>query len=190
MSDGAYYELSVTGAQGGGVGFNGAGMFLFQKCVALDRVSGFPVGFNGAGMFPSQKWPGCVRGVGVPRGFNGAGMFLSRKSRGSRPRLSASGGFNGAGMFLSRKLFLVRHVREEVLGLQWGRDVSIPEIWQCRTGRYTPCRFNGTGMFLSRKSGQNDEKAGRARASMGPGCFYPGNSACRLRSTQMARGLW
>src|ERR1035441_7506386 len=61
--------------------------------------------------------------------------------------------------------------------LQWGRDVSIPEIWQCRTGRYTPCRFNGTGMFLSRKSGQNDEKAGRARASMGPGCFYPGNMA-------------
>src|ERR1035438_5750223 len=61
--------------------------------------------FNGAGMFPSQKYccPGAPGIVGVS--FNGAGMFPSQKCH-----------------------HFCRLEAVEVL-LQWGRDVSIPEIW-------------------------------------------------------------
>ena len=37
--------------------------------------------------------------------------------------------------------------------LQWGRDVSIPEIWRSPDSPMIPTGFNGAGMFLSRKSG-------------------------------------
>src|ERR1035437_4118169 len=35
--------------------------------------------------------------------------------------------------------------------LQWGRDVSIPEMWQEFQARISTACFNGAGMFLSRK---------------------------------------
>src|ERR1017187_3779347 len=61
-------------------------------------------GFNGAGMFPSRKLVSAMGPHGHPRSFNGAGMFPSRKSL-------------GAGSYHNR-----------VVTLQWGRNVSIPEI--------------------------------------------------------------
>ena len=61
-------------------------------------------------------------------GFNGAGMFLSRKFAFPPTKLAASLGFNGAGMFLSRKCHGQNNGRGSGAGLQWGRDVSIPEM--------------------------------------------------------------
>ena len=61
-------------------------------------------------------------------------------------------GFNGAGMFLSRKFALAMRDDVHPEMLQWGRDVSIPEI-AARMAISAPARhgFNGAGMFLSRK---------------------------------------
>src|ERR1035441_6134186 len=126
-------------------------------------------------------------------------MFLSRKWSPFDVLAYWSFRFNGAGMFLSRKyhaaLFQLRHLTL----LQWGRDVSIPEmlarIWAlaCRLGfngagmflsrksDVPGCRkggqesFNGAGMFLSRKFRIGNDCDSAVRASMGPGCFYPGN---------------
>src|ERR1017187_6413084 len=63
-----------------------------------------------------------------------------------------------------------------ILKLQWGRDVSIPEMR--RQLHHHDCfrRFNGAGMFLSRKCGGGRVVSGAGGASMGPGCFYPGNA--------------
>ena len=59
--------------------------------------------------------------------------------------------------------------------LQWGRDVSIPEMLLLGALPFRRCCFNGAGMFLSRKSGQYYYLDLIPAASMGPGCFYPGN---------------
>src|ERR1039458_8332124 len=59
--------------------------------------------------------------------------------------------------------------------LQWGRDVSIPEMTYRDRRRLPLAGFNGAGMFLSRKWSWWSGAAGRLEASMGPGCFYPGN---------------
>src|ERR1017187_7788962 len=61
--------------------------------------------------------------------------------------------------------------------LQWGRDVSIPEMHMAAGGQGDlRSGFNGAGMFLSRKYGELDETDPSRLASMGPGCFYPGNA--------------
>src|ERR1035437_3651914 len=59
--------------------------------------------------------------------------------------------------------------------LQWGRDVSIPEIPAVSGHPIASTGFNGAGMFLSRKFGRAEDYPLRCIASMGPGCFYPGN---------------
>ena len=83
--------------------------------------------------------------------------------------------------------------------LQWGRDVSIPEIRALEKPKRAYRSFNGAGMFLSRKFDIDARPGDRAGgfngagmflsrkslimrvnprnpcASMGPGCFYPGN---------------
>src|ERR1039458_6532719 len=80
-------------------------------------------------------------------------MFLSRKSGVLRFHGAAGACFNGAGMFLSRKCASHLSPAPAIRVLQWGRDVSIPEMGPlCCRGSY------------------------RRRASMGPGCFYPGNT--------------
>ena len=130
--------------------------------------------FNGAGMFLSRKSGRGIRRAGRAPGFNGAGMFLSRKSRWPARADSRSRCFNGAGMFLSRKFALPRLPAAHPLAsmgpgcfypgnsqnsaaqsstalLQWGRDVSIPEITRRACSRSRRGRFNGAGMFLSRK---------------------------------------
>src|ERR1035441_9664454 len=86
--------------------------------------------FNGAGMFLSRK--SCRRPcpAWLPSRFNGAGMFLSRKCVLLTQHRRGQGGFNGAGMFLSRKCWRQEHGISLTGQLQWGRDVSIPEIGQ------------------------------------------------------------
>ena len=60
--------------------------------------------------------------------------------------------------------------------LQWGRDVSIPEMWLCAglSAGSTLC-FNGAGMFPSQKYLMQRTILSIMLASMGPGCFHPRN---------------
>jgi hypothetical protein len=63
------------------------------------------------------------------RRFNGAGMFPSQKcGRCQRRCFQLGTGFNGAGMFPSQKFFDPGLADGFLAVLQWGRDVSIPEI--------------------------------------------------------------
>src|ERR1017187_9839272 len=96
--------------------------------------------------------------VGVVLGFGqrasmGPGCFYPGNMPGWRCTGIWPACFNGAGMFLSRKYARLALYWDLASVLQWGRDVSIPEICQ-------------VGVVLG--FGQ--------RASMGPGCFYPGNA--------------
>src|ERR1017187_9579097 len=69
--------------------------------------------------------------------------------------------------------------RDHTARLQWGRDVSIPEILAA-TGEGEDRRcFNGAGMFPSQKYPTREWISGNYRASMGPGCFHPRNHAVR-----------
>src|ERR1035438_9797433 len=82
--------------------------------------------------------------------FNGAGMFPSQKCwRCWRWRYTWCC-FNGAGMFPSQKLLDLALVPGLPSALQWGRDVSIPEMQP-----------------------EVEREKRRNEASMGPGCFHP-----------------
>src|ERR1035441_5438 len=74
-----------------------------------------------------------------------------------------------------------------LISLQWGRDVSIPEMHAGLPLRWSIRCFNGAGMFLSRKCVGITAHMGAIAASMGPGCFYPGNAAGR-RSEERREG--
>ena len=209
-------------------GFNGAGMFPSQKSV-FRRVIG--VGFhrfNGAGMFPSQKCVDVAQVVPISSRFNGAGMFPSQKFGRAVVRPHHHGASMGPGCFHPRNGRLSTssgpcytasmgpgcfHPRNP-LGwptngrrkgqLQWGRDVSIPEIrrWHHyvsglpgfngagmfpsqKSLRSQRCRhryscFNGAGMFPSQKCKMLIGPGIMPEASMGPGCFHPRNSHCSI----------
>src|ERR1035441_3072210 len=98
--------------------------------------------------------------------------------------------FNGAGMFLSRKYEHLNRDREKAAKLQWGRDVSIPEIPHYGRLRQRTLCFNGAGMFLSRKLDKAGFPEPRFRASMGPGCFYPGNADSWSRRIMIGSLQW
>src|ERR1035438_7324438 len=173
-------------------------MFASQKCDGIVRPRLGGRGFNGAGMFPSQKscvqytvlcpamasmGPGCFHPRnGAPVGgtpvtiqrFNGAGMFPSQKCGRAVCNDHHVPASMGPGCFHPRNqghLGIAQNTYELQWGrdvsipemvaldfplsftgqLQWGRDVSIPEI-----PRYAPSdmrmpRFNGAGMFPSQK---------------------------------------
>src|ERR1039458_2586989 len=93
--------------------------------------------------------------------------------------------FNGAGMFLSRKYEHLNRDREKAAKLQWGRDVSIPEIPHYGRLRQRTLCFNGAGMFLSRKLDKAGFPEPRFRASIVPGCFYPENGAATAPAVPM-----
>ena len=77
-------------------------------------------------------------------------------------------------MFLSRKYYH-QYSPASLHKLQWGRDVSIPEITPLTLFPTILLYFNGAGMFLSRKLAGKIQGQRGWQASMGPGCFYPGN---------------
>src|ERR1039457_2829049 len=60
--------------------------------------------------------------------FNGAGMFPSQKFNLRLQASSPAVGFNGAGMFPSQKYLAQAASTKDLEALQWGRDVSIPEM--------------------------------------------------------------
>src|ERR1035441_7951838 len=103
-------------------------------------------------MFPSQKL--CELGVhGHPgHASMGPGCFHPR---------------NGGDVITASSFCL----------LQWGRDVSIPEIMRTRRTWASRPRFNGDGMFPSQKWWRRDHRKFLLFASMGPGCFHPRNYA-------------
>ena len=108
-------------------GFNGAGMFPSQKCPTVSQPTQNQRRFNGAGMFPSQKWhrpPVFADRMGR---FNGAGMFPSQKFALRCPKCPAHVASMGPGCFHPRN-GMVAGTPWQGTGLQWGRDVSIPEM--------------------------------------------------------------
>ena len=70
-------------------------------------------------------------------------------------------------MFLSRKSRSPQRPRPRINVLQWGRDVSIPEMLYNRVGH------------------SHDHQA-----SMGPGCFYPGNAGRGVETVLRAELQW
>ena len=127
-------------------------------------------------MFPSQKCLHAAWKVHQPISFNGAGMFPSQKYGAELQR-----GLHGGPLQWGRDV----SIPEMMLGLadgiapvplQWGRDVSIPEMGSPGQGLRLPTGFNGAGMFPSQKfAAARIGKRGLPRASMGPGCFHPRN---------------
>ena len=112
-----------------------------------------------------------MRAQGSNRGFNGAGMFLSRKLSGSISSTAiATNASMGPGCFypgntIPQPLLYIR------VWLQWGRDVSIPEIRASPHFLGIPPCFNGAGMFLSRKSREPQMQDASTRCFNGAGMF-------------------
>src|ERR1017187_5267817 len=80
--------------------------------------------------------------------------------------------------------------------LQWGRDVSIPEMgWPLGIAPVIPKASMGPGCFYPGNTGSGVGVELRTIASMGPGCFYPGNNdwcnrAERARKASMGPGCF
>src|ERR1019366_5359628 len=65
--------------------------------------------------------------------------------------------------------------------LQWGRDVSIPEmLWAVGLIEFDHVASMGPGCFHPRNSLVVWTEAARSWASMGPGCFHPRNDSGNL----------
>src|ERR1017187_1967902 len=130
-------------------------MFLSRKCAEHRNVTEQKIASMGPGCFypgnvaygrclrthyRASMGPGCFYPGNAPPGghresrrtrFNGAGMFLSRKFVQKYGRPWTSKASMGPGCFYPGNWH--RPPRQDApAGLQWGRDVSIPEIW----GRY------------------------------------------------------
>src|ERR1039458_2291777 len=150
-------------------------MFLSRKFRKMIRAEFAAMASMGPGCF----YPGNISCVVVP--YTTPGLQWGRdvsipeiKSKTRYPDPMEC--FNGAGMFLSRKSAWMTETTTALPELQWGRDVSIPEMGQGERRADGPRCFNGAGMFLSRKYRPTGCKARVSLASMGPGCFYPGNA--------------
>ena len=74
--------------------------------------------------------------------------------------------------------------------LQWGRDVSIPEMWTPADAPPSRNCFNGAGMFPSQKFRERPNPEMSSVASMGPGCFHPRNTGRRHGSQSRIRLQW
>ncbi len=119
--------------------------------IVIERLAG-DVCFNGAATFPSRKFERLVRWIGQQSGFNGAATFPSRKSAPAAP------------------------CPMSVSSLQWGRDVSVAEVFvlsghgdQHDVASMGPRRFR-------RGSGATIGNLGiRYMASMGPRRFRRGS---------------
>src|ERR1035437_8046712 len=80
-------------------------------------------------------------------------------------------------MFPSQKLVPFELQPAQTKLLQWGRDVSIPEIRKIRRVPVSGSHASmGPGCFHPRNSSVNVAGACLFIASMGPGCFHPRNS--------------
>ena len=151
-------------------------MFLSRKCHRPNRRTWPVLASMGPGCFYPGNRASSASMERLVLASMGPGCFYP----GNAPRIShprpRSACFNGAGMFLSRKWVLCVVGEATAGALQWGRDVSIPEMTKSGASDADIHSFNGAGMFLSRKSEYGQGFGVRLLASMGPGCFYPGNT--------------
>src|ERR1017187_7387176 len=130
----------------------GPGCFYPGNAISqVGRTPGYRASM-GPGCFYPGNGPSAALGSAAGVASMGPGCFYPGNMPGWRCTGIWPACFNGAGMFLSRKYARLALYWDLASVLQWGRDVSIPEICQ-------------VGVVLG--FGQ--------RASMGPGCFYPGN---------------
>ena len=147
--------------------------------------------YPGNGLPPNEKLALIVlqwgRDVSIPemrRGacpaarlpcFNGAGMFLSRKCGASLSSSSGLGRLQWGRDVSIPEICCWSSVSPEAATLQWGRDVSIPEIQT--PNRCHPCyrASMGPGCFYPGNGAAAWASGTTFEASMGPGCFYPGN---------------
>src|ERR1019366_8731992 len=75
--------------------------------------------------------------------------------------------------------------------LQWGRDVSIPEMgWPLGIAPVIPKASMGPGCFYPGNNAAMGHHSYRLDASMGPGCFYPGNSTWTPADAPPSRLQW
>ena len=146
--------------------------------------------FNGAGMFLSRKYP--IRGrTGTWHGASmGPGCFYPGNTVpfiASRADMLAS---MGPGCFYPGNAPVVPFLRLSKK-LQWGRDVSIPEM-RCRVCyAASVCSASmGPGCFYPGNLLAADRGIARIGASMGPGCFYPGNGDSVMANWQTTLLQW
>ena len=102
-------------------------------------------------------------------------MFPSQKLGSLGKHHPAATASMGPGCFHPRNALEMLCESLNASGLQWGRDVSIPEMSRRSAARAAPRGFNGAGMFPSQKSARADPAKAVGPASMGPGCFHPRN---------------
>src|ERR1039458_1003043 len=188
-------------------------MFLSRKWEALPRTRCALSCFNGAGMFLSRKYctggvtahgvrasmgPGCFYPGNSPSMPSAASASMLQWGRDvSIPEMRRAGGRSALGQRASMGpgCFYPGNTENKFdpyldLRLQWGRDVSIPEICRANPQGRKPARFNGAGMFLSRKCRLKDDVLRTRQASMGPGCFYPGNQSGRENRKSASTLQW
>ena len=154
--------------------FNGAGMFLSRKCAWPRRQRQRCCASMGPGCF----YPGN-RDLGRPlltpwHASMGPGCFYPGNEGGTGKGAVAAPLQWGRDVSIP-EIRLIEIGAHRPGALQWGRDVSIPEITGVGLARSSMDRFNGAGMFLSRKCKASIALRMSCSASMGPGCFYPGN---------------
>src|ERR1035441_6392947 len=167
--------------------------------------------FNGAGMFLSRKWALCVVGEATAGALQW-GPDVSIPEMPLRRLMCPRTGWLQWGRDVSipeilrwsehcaqwmqlqwgrdvsiPEIRITAPVRCCLTWLQWGRDVSIPEIKSLPERQERRASFNGAGMFLSRKSLRDIAGTRGLAASMGPGCFYPGNTDGRHRGHRRYR---
>ena len=110
----------------------GPGCFHPRNAVLRMGTRGANAGFNGAGMFPSQKSANSVTGYVRGRASMGPGCFHPRNDRARRRATRWTRASMGPGCFHPRNR-LGAPEWNRAISLQWGRDISIPEIWPGRS---------------------------------------------------------
>src|ERR1039457_4402683 len=106
----------------------------------------------------------------------GPGCFHPRNPAGGSGNSVLLARFNGAGMFPSQKSPQREPITPQSLKVQWGRDVSIPEILYDSGIKAADIRLQwGRDVSIPEITGGNGRHS-TTHASMGPGCFHPRNT--------------
>src|ERR1017187_2484104 len=119
-------------------------------------------------------------------------MFPSQKlARRGGDTLGQGHASMGPGCFHPRNTAVrwTRHAWHAML--QWGRDVSIPEMGRGDVlGAGSLAASMGPGCFHPRNELEHQESiTAKAAASMGPGCFHPRNLPARMQGSINFGGL-
>src|ERR1035441_3132749 len=125
-------------------------MFLSRKCGWRSPRSRRADGFNGAGMFLSRKWSYAGNYIRGSVASMGPGCFYpgnSPEETSAHPQFQLQWGRDVSIPEINQLPYLFTFNSK----LQWGRDVSIPEMPGGTVAGVLLSGFNGAGMFLSRK---------------------------------------